>query len=231
MRDQIRNKEYFIEYIEEEKARIASFENKIKAKEIPNERIKIVKFKISSIKLFLIIAKYSSGIGINEIKKDFELLVNEMDDFLLNEEYINNLWILSLGILLNIETKLFLKITDSIDKCKMQDWLLGYLCHYNAGQKKQQTNALLFSDPYKDLQDITNCEDSQREEKLKKYVENKWYKGHKDCGWYNSHKDNSNTYFGYWSLEAGAIAKTIGINDASLINSKYYPFDLVHWND
>ena len=37
------------------------------------------------------------------------------------------------------------------------------------------------------------------------------------------------TYCGYWSFEAGAIVKLLGIDDTILKDMKYYPYDLVHY--
>ena len=36
-------------------------------------------------------------------------------------------------------------------------------------------------------------------------------------------------YYGYWSFEAGAIAKILNLDDSNLKNVPYYPYDLVHY--
>ncbi|MDD7379168.1 MAG: DUF1911 domain-containing protein [Lachnospiraceae bacterium] len=36
-------------------------------------------------------------------------------------------------------------------------------------------------------------------------------------------------YYGYWSFEAGAIAKILNLDDSSLKDVPYYPYDLVHY--
>lgn len=59
----------------------------------------------------------------------------------------------------------------------------------------------------------------------------KWYKLHKDAAWYDSHKSKQDIYNGYWSFEAGAIAKILNIEDSSLKDEPYYPYDLVHFQD
>jgi hypothetical protein len=56
-----------------------------------------------------------------------------------------------------------------------------------------------------------------------------WYKGHSDTGWYNDHKSKWNIHFGYWSFESGALVKILGLDDNSLKNQQYYPYDMVHW--
>ena len=66
-------------------------------------------------------------------------------------------------------------------------------------------------------------------EELKEYLLEKWYEIHRECAWYDSHKSNKNVYYGYWSFEAGAIAKILNLNDSSLKDVPYYPYDLVHY--
>jgi hypothetical protein len=51
----------------------------------------------------------------------------------------------------------------------------------------------------------------------------------KICAWYDSHKSSKNDYYGYWSFEAGAIAKILNLDDSSLKDVAYYPYDLVHY--
>ena len=36
-------------------------------------------------------------------------------------------------------------------------------------------------------------------------------------------------YYGYWSFEAGAIAKILNLDDSNLKDVPYYPYDLVHY--
>ena len=64
---------------------------------------------------------------------------------------------------------------------------------------------------------------------LKDYLEKKWYKIHKECSWYDIHKKSPELYAGYWSFEAGAVAKILGVDDSSLKDEQYYPYDLVHF--
>ena len=43
------------------------------------------------------------------------------------------------------------------------------------------------------------------------------------------HKAKEKLYYGYWSFEAGAIAKILNLDDSNLKNVPYYPYDLVHY--
>lgn len=66
-------------------------------------------------------------------------------------------------------------------------------------------------------------------EKLKEYVKRFWYREHRQAFWHNTHNLNTNCYYGYWSFEAGAIAKTLKLDAYELKDMKYYPYDLVHY--
>ena len=62
---------------------------------------------------------------------------------------------------------------------------------------------------------------------LEKYLEANWYNEKCDC--YEAHKSSQNIYYGYWSFEAGAIAKILNLDDSDLKDVPYYPYDLVHY--
>ena len=49
------------------------------------------------------------------------------------------------------------------------------------------------------------------------------------CDCYEAHKSSQNIYYGYWSFEAGAIAKILNLDDSNLKDVPYYPYDLVHY--
>ena len=41
------------------------------------------------------------------------------------------------------------------------------------------------------------------------------------------HKRNIDNYVGYWSFEAGAICKIMGLNPEDFKGENYFPYDLV----
>ena len=72
MRDTIKSKEYFDEYILKMSEGIKRFEEGIAAGKYLNDKILFVKDYILQKKIGIIIAKYSKGDSIEEIKKEFE---------------------------------------------------------------------------------------------------------------------------------------------------------------
>ncbi|WP_157908965.1 DUF1911 domain-containing protein [Capnocytophaga canimorsus] len=125
----------------------------------------------------------------------------------------------------NEKKNAFLKF---ISKEYSDDFLINTLV-----TKTYSTKNVLFPKPYAALKEVIDlANDNQKEkatQRLKKYLDKEWYKGHSDTGWYNSHKSKHNIYTGYWSFESGALVKILGLDDTLLKDQKYYPYDMVHW--
>ncbi len=92
-------------------------------------------------------------------------------------------------------------------------------------ERGEVNRQLLFPDAFSTLQKVVYEEN--KVELLKKYLISEWYT--EDCGCYGAHESKQNIYYGYWSFEAGAIAKILNIDDNSIKNISYYPYDLVHY--
>lgn len=84
---------------------------------------------------------------------------------------------------------------------------------------------------YECLKQILDNDEIIACEALKEYLQEKWYEIHRECAWYDSHKSSKNVYYGYWSFEAGAIAKILNLDDSSLKDVPYYPYDLVRYKN
>ena len=90
------------------------------------------------------------------------------------------------------------------------------------GEQIEVSKERLFPNTFTTLQRVVYEEN--KIELLKKYLNNDWY--NEDCGCYEAHKSKQNIYYGYWSFEAGAIAKILKINDTQLRDTQYYPYDI-----
>jgi hypothetical protein len=85
--------------------------------------------------------------------------------------------------------------------------------------------------PYRDL---INClyRDSDKDSvaDLEVYLKN-WYTALSKAPWHDSHLrmkfDDCRSYFGYWAVEAGAVAYLLELNDSSFRDHIAYPKDLV----
>ncbi|ROR31755.1 uncharacterized protein DUF1910 [Mobilisporobacter senegalensis] len=228
MRDKIKNQTYFNEFISEDTDRINKFVKKLANNEIKEERVLSIKIKIHDLRLGILIAKYSRGDNLEEIEKDYLKLIEDWEEVWQSDFYMKNLWMISLGVLLNLGMKQFEKIKELLDKYNVNDWLYNFLLRYNVDGIDEIQGDLSFPEVYVKLKEII-CNQTNRSEMLKLYISNDWYHRHNECGWYDSHKSKQNLYYGYWSFEAGAIAKILDIPDKHLKDEQYYPYDLVHY--
>ena len=56
-----------------------------------------------------------------------------------------------------------------------------------------------------------------------------WYRFNQGEPWYGSH--DKEFYDGYWAFDVCGLVKILGIDDDVVKDHKYYPYDLVHFND
>ncbi|MBG1252623.1 PoNe immunity protein domain-containing protein [Burkholderia pseudomallei] len=79
------------------------------------------------------------------------------------------------------------------------------------------------------LNSIYGETDDERLTDLNAYLE-QWYASMKEVSWHDSHLNLSNEwglYFGYWAIEAAALAYILELDDTSLREHIAYPKDLV----
>lgn len=62
-------------------------------------------------------------------------------------------------------------------------------------------------------------------QRLKRFVDKQWFKTLKDGIITNTSK----CYRGYWCIEAAALVKALGLDDAELKGCKHYPYDMAHF--
>lgn len=231
-RDKLKDEKYFREYIVSLSNRITRFEE-ITQNVVVEKGIKDVGALngltiLQGFYINMILAKYSAGESTEEIRKYINKLMDISLQFQSCPMYSVLLDILSLLEMssLNDEKKnAFFKL---ISKEHNDDFLINILV-----TKTYNTKNILFPEPYTALKEVIDlANDNQKEkaiQRLKKYLDKEWYKGHSDAGWYNSHKSKHNIYTGYWSFESGALVKILGLDDTLLKDQKYYPYDMVHW--
>lgn len=62
-------------------------------------------------------------------------------------------------------------------------------------------------------------------QRLKRFVDKQWFKTLKDGIITNTSK----SYRRYWCIEAAALVKALGLDDAELKGCKHYPYDMAHF--
>ena len=90
MRDNVKDIEYFNDFINEELERVKKFAYKLEKGEVKLERIFPVKAKIHDLKLGILIAKYSKGVELNLLEKEY----TKVNKTLLEEEKIFSIKVL-----------------------------------------------------------------------------------------------------------------------------------------
>ena len=230
MRDILMNEQYFCEYIQEETERINKFLTKLENNEVREDRIYSVRKKIDSIKFGILISKYSYGEDVSKLETEFVQLLEDMPLYWNNNSsYVDMLWMMSLAILFDVSKDQFCVLANLVDKYNCNDALLDFLTKYKKQGIIENINGkFLYGFPYEKLTDVVS-DKVNSVAKLREYLEKYWYVGHKDMGWYDIHKTKEKLYYGYWSFEAGAIAKILDLDDSGLKNVQYYPYDLVHY--
>ncbi|MED2790305.1 DUF1911 domain-containing protein [Bacillus wiedmannii] len=232
LRDTLKDKEYFLEYIAEEEGRINKFETKLRNNEVREDRILNVRKKVYDLEYQILIAKHSMGEPIESLIDDYKLIAGKMEEFWDINLYEDMLWMLSIGIMLEIDKNTFDILAKLVEKHKVNDFLYNFIIHYRNEEVNYQNGNWLFEKPFKSLINVILCNDNTKScEFMKKYLLEQWYVGHNDMGWYECHKHQEKLYFGYWSFESGAIAKILKLDDSSLKNTLYYPYDMVHYQE
>ncbi|WP_369011753.1 PoNi-like cognate immunity protein [Acetivibrio thermocellus] len=148
--------------------------------------------------------------------------------------YISLLWMLSLGILLEVDNENLKRLACVIEKQKIEDALIDFLLKACDIGWYHNTSEYERKNPYAKTAEIIQIalHDKDREKaskRLQQYVEKEWIKGHNDLDFKNAHKEPG--YVGLWSFEAAALAKILGLDDSALKDNNHYPYDLAHYKN
>jgi hypothetical protein len=143
--------------------------------------------------------------------------------------YSEFLTIVSIGVLLDTKEELATlhKLVKEVD---YKDYLIDFLfkCVDNYGGLSEQ---LLWPDDKacQKLEEITLSVKPETPGLIREYLINGFYTKENFEEEYNSHKRNDNVYDGYWSFEAAALVKIMGVDDSSFKENPYYPYDMAHF--
>jgi hypothetical protein len=189
-----------------------------------------LKRMLLSMRLEKTIAHYSIGDDKAIVTQSLLELISGFEEIWENEtgqEYEYALWIVSLAVLCDIDNDSFKRITDKLQQQKLNDVLFSFIIRSKQESWRESTKKVaneLVVKPYNRVIALDTTAD------IKNYLNNYWYKENSESPWHDQHKNKKvNNYFGYWAWEVAAIAKIKGIDDNSLQNQKYYPFDAANW--
>jgi hypothetical protein len=256
MRDTLKNKEYFEEYIENKYRLSKKRFDRLYNNEISKERIPIALADESRKYLEVVIAKYSAGYSVKYLHKDYDTAVDYMHQSwmvldnraYLKDQYFNHyfgsdydlmLWILSIGFLLNADIDVFNKLVEIVDKYPVRDLLYETVIKAKISARpaiEQESYQLIMDMPfvYEKLRCAIYCNDDKwgkidAAEYMRLFLKDDFYQRHKDFSFYGHHKSTANIYYGYWSFETAAIAKILNVDVSSFENNKYFPKDMYYY--
>lgn len=226
MRDTLKNIDYWNNKID--KYNDMLFEMEEKLQNVSSDRIIPTKQYIELKRLELMISMYSAGANLDECKKLYIINLNNLSECKNEfESYVDLIWYISLGVLFKINEQESEKLEQMIPQKFSDDKLICYFMKYLKGNY-QNGISYFMKNPYEKLDALINDNVENLEDFINNYLV-KWYKAHNFMPWYNSHNREDSLYFGYWSFELGAIIKIKGLNNETLKDINYYPFDLVEY--
>lgn len=152
--------------------------------------------------------------------------------------YIDCFWLVSLGLSLEVSDAQWCRLVALVGN-EGQDALLDRIIATRTTERRIGAS-LCYPKPYARLVEAIDAPRSQQASLLAKFVEG-WYGSigaatkfgrdkqavaHKEPYWHRYHLLVGG-YFGYWCLEAVAVAKVFGLDDSQCIGHPHYPGDLL----
>lgn len=224
MRDQLQTKEYFTQFILESQNRFHNADSKIQSL-LEGEKVQgnlsILRHTAFQSRFETLLAKYSRGDDISEIKENYLLGISSFENKYTSGNYSNYLQYIALSTLLNVDNASKIRLKKVLQDNGTNDALYNFLLF-----GKFEGRNWKFIEKYKNIIEA----DAEDRVQLVKKLLSKWYVSNKSAYWYDFHKYTDRyLYYGYWALEVAALVKVLNIPDASFKDNKYYPYDLVHF--
>jgi hypothetical protein len=208
---------------------LEDYQKSLDNNEIREDRIFPVKEIMHDIRYHIMVAKYSAGYPLEEVKKAYlDVLAGILTYWADDQELSKRLNIAAIGVMLEIEDEYFDILEKFIDGGEEKLYMLDYLIHYRRPERKIADKVYAES-VFGWIKKATQMEKPEAEAFIAEYLKRKWYSTHGCFYWHDSHKSQVNTYFGYWCFEAGALVKVMGLDDSAFKDNKYYPYDMAHY--
>src|SRR5699024_1725108 len=230
--------DFYSEFVDENKEKISKLWEDIEndVQRFPADNKKIIEGTHETNILYLmdiIRAKYSIGQNVNTIERYFLRVIKDLENIREKEiGYLNLLWMVSLGILLETDKENIKRLSEIIKKQNVNDFVIDYLlCASDIGWTHISNN-FVEEIPYaktKKIIELAETDKAAASDRLFTYMEKEWFRGHYDFEWKNAH--NEPGYVGFWSFESAALAKILDLDDTGLQNNNHYPYDLVHYKN
>jgi hypothetical protein len=235
MRDKLNSRENYLEIIERQKVYIQEeLEDLAGYSADDTDAINATYITLSKYSLDNLLGTYSAGESLVIIRQEYIKTLHYFHhSWDSSSSYVQMVWMLSMGILLNVEQADFSKLAECVQHDNPNDFVIDFLISSRIKDWPLH-DGVKFPRPYRALTEVVNISGNDKtkaSERLLKYLQKEWYRGHSDTGWHDAHKSKWNIHTGYWSFESGALAKILDLDDSILKDQQYYPYDMVHWKD
>ena len=247
MRDPLCDKNYLLKTIElrkkyicEMKGEIVQLKSDIEKgiQRYPRDNQSIIFARFAIMFMYgmdMLLAKYSLGNHPDTMIDDYLDNITYLENCGEEEAgYINLLWMVGLGILLEMDKEVLKRLARVIERQRIEDALMDFLLKSCDIGWNHSTTKYEKKNPYEKTAEIIKIalHDKDKEaasKRLEKYMGKEWFKGHYDFGWRNAHKEPG--YYGFWSFDTAALAKILGLDDSALKDNNHYPYDLAHYKN
>ncbi len=230
MRDTIQNENFFENRIIETKGFISEWKKRLEGRILSKneDSIKDCSFILSMKYNDLFKQYYSIGKSFDELYPYYKEWLSYYSKAVGKDQYMDLgdlLNLFSIGICYEDRKEEFLPYLQSIvDNAQPYiDPTLELYIKY-LGLKPNEGKHAKFKVNY--LERLLNSEDKVKA--LKNTMAN-WYRFNQGQPWYGRHEREN--YDGYWAFDVCGLVKILGIDDDVVKDHKYYPYDLVHFND
>lgn len=175
------------------------------------------------------ICEYSLGYPFSILRATIEMAIEDYTKTLnssggYSTSSYSLLRLISLAILVDVDDFHWELLVNKWQAAGEYGKLVGILLSYRTPTASAKYEAFI-DGRYDKLLNTFKVEDPvELEKQLKTYVK-KWYVRSRSHSWYNAHtRDDINAYFGYWSVETGAVAKVRGIDLTGTTFGEYFPY-------
>jgi hypothetical protein len=194
--------------------------------------------------------RYTAGEPIEELRNEFEAVVDAYEKateyvqafsqsptfpplrFIEIDEYERVLQLIGLCFLLH-RRDMLPRIANMFDASSASaDTLYEDLLAFEL-EGRYELDSWYHDAPYRDLINTMYCDTDQESISAFQQYLKIWYPSLAAAPWHNSHlaidDDSCGGYFGYWAIEAAAVAYLLDLDDSSFRDHLVYPKDLVDY--
>jgi hypothetical protein len=234
-RDVLRDQEYFDAQVEHNDETLGKFEATVADPGTAPEHRRRLLHAVFRRSLEQLIARYSRGDDPSALRALFPQTVAALTrfnaepghssyDFGELDAYVVALWLVSLGILLDVEPPVFTQLVRELDN-EGRDVLYEKLVAARIPARKEGA-ALLHPKPYQTLMEALGASGSDQMRLAATFLGG-YYAALSETYWHDSHLGDDAGFFGYWCFELAAAVKCFGLSDQAVREHPLYPRDLL----